>query len=640
MRNGCLGEIGEHFVARALACVPMGPMIVKAVFRVALISSIALGMPPVHAVGRAIWADRVEEWCVQEIVLSSGKVYANPFADVGLQAEFRSGKKTVRVEGFYDGGDRWKVRFMPSETGVWKFTTRSSDASLNGVHGRFTVDSPGSANHGPVHVAKTYHFDYADGTPYFLLGTTSYNWLNRDQGLQDRTLAALGQSGFTKLRFGLFPKWYEFNRVDPPIFPFVRTNSTVFDFERFEPSFFENVEKRIVELGKIGVEADVILFHPYDKWGFATMDQRHDEAYLRYVVARLSAYRNVWWTMANEYDLMTPRDWDRLTKLVHDRDPYHHLIGIHNYAVWYDHGKPWIDHVILQDGISQSDRSATIARRRYNKPVAVDEYGYEGNNANGWGELTGPEEVARHWAITMAGAYASHGETYVHPNGLLWWAAGGNLEGESPARLAFLRTVMTSMPFQEMAPAPELVVNGTVLAKPGQTYLLYVPWKQQQLRIAPTQVRLAGADLFKVELIDPWRMRIYTLGYTVSGDQAFVLPMMPALVRITVATHSEAATQTINALVANFVGETPAEMRADPDLFKKEVLTYSSDFQIAQIQHSPAAAAVLAKYLPNTVLQDKRLGVLPVTTLPMAVPSITQQQIEEAQAELVRIPVE
>jgi hypothetical protein len=196
------------------------------------------------------------------------------------------------------------------------------------------------------------------------------------------------------------------------------------------------------------------------------------------------------------------------------------------------------------------------------------------------------------------------------------------------------------MPFQEMTPAPELVVNGTALAKPGQTYLLYVPWKEQQLRIAPTQVRLAGADRFKVELIDPWRMRIYTLGYTVSGDQAFVLPMMPALLRITVATHGEGAAQTINALVASFVGETPTEMRADPDLFKKEVLTYSSDFQIAQIQHSPAAAAVLAKYLPTTALQDKRLGVLPLTTLPMLVPGIAQQQIQAAQAELARIPVD
>ena len=27
-----------------------------------------------------------------------------------------------------------------------------------------------------------------------------------------------------------------------------------------------------------------------------------DDRYLRYVVARLAAYRNVWWSLANEYD--------------------------------------------------------------------------------------------------------------------------------------------------------------------------------------------------------------------------------------------------------------------------------------------------------------------------------------------------
>ena len=33
-------------------------------------------------------------------------------------------------------------------------------------------------------------------------------------------------------------------------------------------------------------------------------DTAHDEAYLRYAVARLGAYRHVWWSMANEWDLV------------------------------------------------------------------------------------------------------------------------------------------------------------------------------------------------------------------------------------------------------------------------------------------------------------------------------------------------
>src|ERR1700730_18166788 len=155
-------------------------------------------------------------------------------------------------------------------------------------------------------------------------------------------------------------------------------------------------------------------------------------------------------------------------------------------------------------------------------------------------------QVARHWEITMAGAYASHGETYVHPGGVLWWAAGGELEGESPPRLAFLESVMTSMPFQDMVPSPELVVNGSALAEPGVAYLLRIVWDGKDLAPRQAQVRLSGADLFKVELIDPWRMKIYPLGYTERGDQAFTLPMMPALLRITAAAKNAGSPLPIN----------------------------------------------------------------------------------------------
>ena len=199
----------------------------------------------------------------------------------------------------------------------------------------------------------------------------------------------------------------------------------------------------------------------------------------------------------------------------------------------------------------------------------------------------------------MAGAYASHGETYVHPEGVLWWAAGGELEGESPARLAFLESVMTSMPFQDMVPSPELVVNGSALAEPGVAYLLRIVWDGKDLAPRQAQVRLSGADLFKVELIDPWRMKIYPLGYTGRGDQAFTLPMMPALLRITAAAKNAGSPLPINTLAANFAGESPSNLSVNSSLFKAEQLHYAVDFQIAQLEQSQAAIAVLEKFLPK-----------------------------------------
>jgi len=599
-----------------------------------------LAVEPTNTSNSSTWEPTVQQWGLQELILHSHRNYNNPFQDVKVAAVFGCSGQTVKVDGFYDGEGTWKVRLMPTQRGSCTFKTSSKDTALSGVTGRFVVEAPSAGEHGPVQVAKTYHFDYADGAPYFPLGTTSYNWLNRDPELQEHTLAALRQTGFTKLRFGLFPKWYRFNRVDPPTFPFPRNAEGQFDFERFDPRFFANVEARIRELNAVGVQADVILFHPYDKWGFAKLDQAHNEAYLRYVVARLAAYSNVWWTMANEYDLLPPRDWDRLTALVHASDPYGHPVGVHNFATWYDHKKPSIDHVILQDGSPKAARTAAIARKRYHKPVVVDEYGYEGNNSEPWGELTGPEEVSRHWDITMAGAYASHGDTYVHPGGVLWWAAGGELDGESPARLAFLKLVMTSLPFQDMVPAPELVVNGTALAKPGEAYLFRVVWGEKALTIPPTQVRLAGAELFKVELIDPWRMKIYPLGYTESGDQAFKLPMVPALLRITAVAKGEGAPLPINTLAANFVGETPATLPVTPALFNAGSPNYSVDFAIGQLQQNPAANAVLEKYLPKSVPRSGFITVVPLDVLPKFMPAVSQELLQSMQAELEKIPVE
>jgi hypothetical protein len=244
---------------------------------------------PIVCSGQPRYVPRVERWGVQEIALHSSRHYDNPFREVTLAATFSCADKQVNAAGFYDGDSNWKIRFMPQELGQCSFQTASNDPEINNQSGKFDVTSPGTGNHGPVLVAKTYHFSYSDGTPYFLLGTTSYNWLNRDEALQRQTLDTLSHSPFTKVRFGLFPKWYAFNHEEPAIYPYVETSPRKFDLDRFNPRFFQSVEGRIAELEKMGIEADIILFHPYDHLGFAAMDADHDYTYIRYVVARFTS---------------------------------------------------------------------------------------------------------------------------------------------------------------------------------------------------------------------------------------------------------------------------------------------------------------------------------------------------------------
>ena len=104
------------------------------------------------------------------------------------------------------------------------------------------------------------------------------------------------------------------------------------DVNRPNYRFWERLEKAILELADMGIESDLILFHPYDRWGFAAMTAEENEIYLRYAVRRLSALPSVWWSMANEYDICfakTTEDWARFEEIIKEEDPYGHLLSNH-----------------------------------------------------------------------------------------------------------------------------------------------------------------------------------------------------------------------------------------------------------------------------------------------------------------------
>ena len=60
----------------------------------------------------------------------------------------------------------------------------------------------------------------------------------------------------------------------------------------------------------------------------------------------------------------------------------------------------------------------------------------------------------RFWLGTLSGCYVGHGETYKHPQDILWWSKGGVLHGESPQRIQWLKDFMAQAPpFHELAAA-------------------------------------------------------------------------------------------------------------------------------------------------------------------------------------------
>lgn len=53
-----------------------------------------------------------------------------------------------------------------------------------------------------------------------------------------------------------------------------------------DTEYFKMIDRNIVRLMELGIEADLILFNPYDRWGFSNMPAEANELYLKYVTAR------------------------------------------------------------------------------------------------------------------------------------------------------------------------------------------------------------------------------------------------------------------------------------------------------------------------------------------------------------------
>ncbi|WP_337060850.1 DUF5605 domain-containing protein [Kineococcus sp. G2] len=466
----------------------------------------------------------VEVWQRFEVELR-GPSHGNPYTDVELTARFFGpGGTSYDVLGFYDGDGRYLIRFLPPSAGPWRFETTSNARSLDGIQGQLQVH-PGSGR-GPVRVADQHHFRYADGSRYLPIGTTCYAWTHQDEQLQELTLRTLATSPFNKVRMCLFPKSYTFNTDEPARYPFARSEGGGWDPTRFDSTYWAHLEQRIDQLEALGVEADLILFHAYDRWGFSTMDSATDDRYVRYAVARLSSFRNVWWSLANEFDLLhtkTEDDWERWATIIRRWDATDHLRSIHNCREVYDHSRPWITHVSMQrTDVYRTAENTTEWRATWGKPVVVDECAYEGDIDQGWGDITGEEMTRRFWEGALRGGYVGHGETYLDPDDVLWWAKGGALHGTSPARIAFLASIIHEAPGGVLEPLP-LAWDAVAAGVPEEYHLVYFGIHRPRFR----RFFLDPAVRWEVDVIDTWNTTVETLPGTRSGRFVVDLPGRP-----------------------------------------------------------------------------------------------------------------
>ena len=125
----------------------------------------------------------IEQWRAGEICFLSNAQYNDPFLDVTFTVTFTHEDGTTLVRpGFWDGENKWCVRFAPTILGKWSYVTACSNKAdcIDGVTGEIECVAYTGEHEiykrGFLKVSPNKrYFVYNDGTPFYYLGDT--HWL-------------------------------------------------------------------------------------------------------------------------------------------------------------------------------------------------------------------------------------------------------------------------------------------------------------------------------------------------------------------------------------------------------------------------------------------------------------------------------
>ncbi|HPE74665.1 MAG TPA: DUF4038 domain-containing protein [Draconibacterium sp.] len=337
--------------------------------------------------------DEVKLFTVLKISLGAANPGENPYTD-GPDAEavfIDSENDSVKVNGYWDGGNIFSIRFSPQHEGTWRFYTVSSDSGLNGVKGTFKAIRPtkeeirhNALYHGFLQ-ADGYSWKLSDGAKFLPVGDTQ--WAFTEEFFTDEWkdwINALQQRGFNTF---LGCIWRALNNR-AGILPFSGSP----DIEVLNEAFFDRLDGWIEYANQHGIVMGLTVggFPDNSKWFTLFNTKEMNERWFRYCVRRYSAF-NVRWVLYGEVDEVNP-PWSTwyenaaaMAHLIKLEDPYDHPIGSHH---------RYIDRATARDKdidflCIQSNRNAfgrmnaeyqyitTADYRQYGKPLMFEEYWYE-----------------------------------------------------------------------------------------------------------------------------------------------------------------------------------------------------------------------------------------------------------------------
>ncbi|MBN1673155.1 MAG: DUF4038 domain-containing protein [Kiritimatiellae bacterium] len=377
---------------------------------------------------------RATQWDIMELAFEAEQDPA--WWETPLRVEFRNGDTVLDLAGYWDGGKIWTVRFAPTVPGIWRWNARSADAGLNGRRGTIECapatesDIARNANYrGHIGLsANGRYFQYADGTPFFLLANTVWAVNTARCGLGSN-----GDGPFHTLlndcrakRFTAILMQCMRGFGDTTTEPAGQRNEGGYPFadddvRKLNPAYFQWLDRRMRAIW----DAGMILAVPPTWWGkTGNCFFSHDWAkrISVHLARRCGAY-NAIWSVSGEYSGAmrdcgwTKADIDDLGRTVRADNPYGHPLSIHPggggqspppYAYAGptpsslpdgNHASPthkvqssrpfhvsgWLDHNWLQTGHAPDRLHNVVGRIGENRalaptrPVFLSEAFYEGN---------------------------------------------------------------------------------------------------------------------------------------------------------------------------------------------------------------------------------------------------------------------
>jgi len=228
----------------------------------------------------------------------SGNAY-----DVVATATFtHATENSIVTELYYDGGTNWKLRFTGTATGLWLYTTSSSDSTLNGLSGSVTVtDNPGVAG---------FTTKYAGGNrwgrtglneafvPQFAMYSSPEWYHNNPTWIEDGIETFFGDHGFNGLNTIVVCRWFDINKDSYDDFSTTDPNPDPRTFEALELLITMVHEAGgVVDIWKWGDEQRKMTPIGFNGGKNGSVDQRLQ----RYICARLGPLPG--WSMCYGFDL-------------------------------------------------------------------------------------------------------------------------------------------------------------------------------------------------------------------------------------------------------------------------------------------------------------------------------------------------